>query len=291
MDGQTSDSGFAVTRHMQAGRATAPVEPGTGNLRKKSGARLSETISVKSADRVLNVLEALSGAPYSFSELSNELAIPRSSLSQLLRNLANRGYVTHDESASRYRLGDKVRDLVARAGPRQLSQVVAPHVEEACRALRETCAFYQRADDDARVVSTQSGNQALRYSMRLGDQAPLHAISAGRAILAALPAPAREAYLAGVRPVRFTEETVTDVGKIRALINEAIAVGFAYSVEEYTKGVVGIARAVVAGDRVIGAVNFAVPTARFGRQLELDAQRILARTAQAIALALVRDGW
>ncbi len=54
---------------------------------------------------------------------------------------------------------------------------------------------------------------------------------------------------------------------------------------------VGIARAVIADGRVIGAVNFAVPAVRFNRQLEQDARYILARTAQAIALALIRNGW
>lgn len=268
----------------------APLETGGRDLRDASTSTVSDESSVKSADRVLNLLETLSQAPRSFTELSQGLGIPRSSLFQLLRNLLNRGYVAQDGVAGRYLLGDKVRELIARVGPRPLSEIAAPHLEEACHALNETCAFYQRVDDEALVVSTQSGDQALRYSMRLGDRAPLYAVSAGRAILAALPDRAREAYLAGVTLRRFTERTTTDVRKIRRLINEAAAAGFAYSVEEYTKGVVGIARAVVVDDSVVGAVNFAVPAVRFDDGLDRDARRILSRTAQAIEQALVRSG-
>src|SRR3546814_16066677 len=110
---------------------------------------------VKSADRVLNLLELLAFTPtaQSFTELSQALAIPKSSLFQLLKNLLNRGYVRQDEDTGRYLLGDKVRDLVTKRGPRPLEEVVAPHLAAACRDLNETCAFYKRVGDQAQVIA------------------------------------------------------------------------------------------------------------------------------------------
>src|SRR3546814_937902 len=116
---------------------------------------------VKSADRFLNLLELLAFTPtaQSFTELSQALAIPKSSLFQLLKNLLNRGYVRQDEDTGRYLLGDKVRELVTKRGPRPLEEVVAPHLEAACRDLNETCAFYQRVGGQAQVIATRSGGQ------------------------------------------------------------------------------------------------------------------------------------
>src|SRR3546814_14591254 len=92
--------------------------------------------------------------------------------------------------------------------------------------------------------------------MRLGDRAPLLVVSAGRAILAAGPDRVRDAYLRNLTPVAFTDRTTTDIEDIRRLIERAASPGFAYSLEEFTKGVAGIARAVALDCKVVGAVNF-----------------------------------
>jgi DNA-binding IclR family transcriptional regulator len=242
---------------------------------------------VKSADRVLNLLELLALAPtaQSFTELSQTLEIPKSSLFQLLKNLLARGYVRQDEDTGRYLLGDKVRELAAKRGTRPPEEVVAPYLEAACRDLNETCAFYQRVGEEAQVIATRSGGQALGYSMRLGDRAPLFVISAGRAILAAGPDRIRDAYLHGLTPVAFTDRTTTDIADIRRVIERAASTGFAYSIEEFTKGVVGIARTVALDGNVIGAVNFAIPAVRFDKELDLKAQRVLTATAENVQRA------
>ena len=55
----------------------------------------TKSVSVKSADRVLDLLELLTrrGKAMSHTELSLALGIPKSSLTQLLRNLTDRGYL------------------------------------------------------------------------------------------------------------------------------------------------------------------------------------------------------
>lgn len=50
---------------------------------------------VKSADRALDLLELISAFPeqLTFSQIAEAVAMPKSSLSQLLSNLASRGYI------------------------------------------------------------------------------------------------------------------------------------------------------------------------------------------------------
>src|SRR3546814_4131715 len=93
---------------------------------------------VKSADRVLNLLELLAFTPtaQSFTELSQALAIPKSSLFQLLKNLLNRGYVRQDKDTGRYLLGDTVRELV----PKRRSE---EHASELQSQMRITYAVFR----------------------------------------------------------------------------------------------------------------------------------------------------
>jgi hypothetical protein len=70
---------------------------------------------VKSADRVLDLFELLGrwGAEMSHTDLVEALQIPKSSLTQLLRNLVSRGYIEFSPSTKGYRLGRRVHAPVA----------------------------------------------------------------------------------------------------------------------------------------------------------------------------------
>jgi DNA-binding IclR family transcriptional regulator len=83
---------------------------------------------VKSAGRVLDILEAVaaSAGHASFSSLMTGLAIPRSSLFQLLGNLTARGYLQQDAATLHYRLGAKIGELARRQPSPPLRQIVQP---------------------------------------------------------------------------------------------------------------------------------------------------------------------
>ena len=72
--------------------------------------------SVKSADRVFDLLELLAatGRAMSHGELSRRTAIPKGSLTALLRNLITRGYVEYLERTQDYRLGERAYELARR---------------------------------------------------------------------------------------------------------------------------------------------------------------------------------
>src|SRR5688572_31290895 len=64
-----------------------------------------EFTPVKSADRTIDVLEALAGGASSLAELASRLRIPKSSLHSILRTLEHRGWVDADPTRSTYSLG------------------------------------------------------------------------------------------------------------------------------------------------------------------------------------------
>ena len=73
-----------------------------------------------------------------------------------------------------------------------------------------------------------------------------------------------EAYLS---TVTFEATTTRTIGSVEALRREVGAVrqrGTAYSFEEYTPGIVGLAKAVLGTDgELLGSINVAMPTVRY----------------------------
>jgi DNA-binding IclR family transcriptional regulator len=228
-------------------------EPMAGTIRK-----------VKSADRTLDLLEALAAAPKPLSpaELSAALGIPRSSLFHLAGTLIDRGYLTVD-AENRYRLGARLAEVFGRTRPEvHLGNLVDPVLQELSLAINETSGFSIQHGDDVEVVATHISQHALTYTMRKADLAPLYAVSAGKVILAHKSADWLDAYLQRVRFERFTPNTIQSHERLLREIERARLEGFGTVDQEFTPGIIGLAAPVSVDGRVIGAVNVAMPSVR-----------------------------
>src|SRR5258705_11889923 len=113
--------------------------------------------AVKSADRVLDLFELLAhaGREMSHSEIAEVLQIPKSSLSQLLKNLIARGYVEVTVNGRGYRLGVTLLGLSQRAGRiRHLATQSAPFLADLTRKTRETSTVNLVQGGEADVRAT-----------------------------------------------------------------------------------------------------------------------------------------
>jgi DNA-binding IclR family transcriptional regulator len=243
---------------------------------------------VKSADRTFDILEYVADAaePPSFSQLLAGLGIPRSSLFHLLRNLLVRGYLEQDADTERYRLGDRVRTLAERLKAPPLSTLVLPSLRQLSGELNETSGFYVPAGDTVEAIASATSGQALAYTMKVGERAPLYAVSGGKIALAHLPPEELAAYFKRVSFDAITPKTLRSRQRLRNEVAAAQRDGFAYSREEFTPGIVGIAVAVAHEERFFGALNLAVPTARFTTERETTFRRQLRAVATALSQKL-----
>jgi IclR family transcriptional regulator, acetate operon repressor len=249
-----------------------------------------EAISpVKSADRTFDILEYVADAaePPSFSLLLADLGIPRSSLFHLLRNLLVRGYLEQDVDTERYRLGERVRMLAERLDGAPLAAVVQPYLRQLSGELNETSGFYVRVGDSVEAIASATSGQALAYTMKVGERAPLYAVSSGKITLAHLRPEELAAFLKRVSFDAITQRTLRSRQRLRDEVTAAQRDAFAYSYEEFTPGIVGIATAVVHDGRFFGALNLAIPTARFTTEREATFRRHLRAVAASLAQKLL----
>ncbi len=244
------------------------------------------TVSIKSADRVLDLLELLSskGRALSHTEIARILRIPKSSLTQLLRNLAGKGYVALAPGSNSYELGPSFFALLRRANKgADIVSLSRPILERLTAATHESSSFNLFRGDYLERVCGVDSPQVLTYRMTPGTRFLLYSSSGGKAVLAALPEGERERYLASVRLVPRTEATVKTITELRRQLAKAAREGVAYSHGEHMLGVMAIAAVVRRQDGYpIGAFNVAIPRIRYSHVVRALCVRELKAAAAAL---------
>ncbi len=239
----------------------------------------AQSSQVKSATRTLDIIEYVvaHNRPLVAQEIATALGIPVSSLSYLLSTLVEREYLVRD--ARRYSAGPGLARLQASREGFTLADRAAPLVRTLRVQLNETTSFFVRHDWEIEAIVTESSEHALRYSVPQGRRLPMHALAAGKVLLASLEADELDRYFAEVQREVFTSETVTDEKRLRAQLDEARHTGFAMTDEEFSRGIVGIGKLATMGGVPVGSLSVAVPKVRFDDDLHARVADLLERTA------------
>jgi DNA-binding IclR family transcriptional regulator len=228
--------------------------------------------SVKSADRVLDLFELLArrNEGLSHKEIAEKLDIPKSSLTQLLKNVVGRGYISFSAKEKCYRLGERFKAMARQTSGRQDFVTLAqPILEDITSQTRESSALNILRGDMAEVVATVNSSQRLVSHMRLGDLAPLYAISGGKILLAELSTEALNDYLSHVSFEAIASNTISSADELRRELDKVRRNGIAYSIEEFTPGIVGLAKSVIGADgELLGSINVALPAVRYNPKSE-----------------------
>lgn len=242
--------------------------------------------NVKSAVRALEILETVvrQNRPMAAHEIATTLAIPVSSLSYLLTTLQQRDYLRRE--GRHYRPGPALDRLRPDRGAAGLKELVDPLVRALRDQLNETVTFFVRREHVIEALSTEIGLHALRYTVNVGQRAPMHSMSAGKALLAAMSDAELEDYLATSERQRFTPNTICDAAPLRREIEEVRRTGIARTREEQTSGILGYARAVVRDGEAVGAFAVAIPVARHSEAFERRIIDLLTRSAGVLAESL-----
>ena len=148
-------------------------------------------VNAKSAERVLDILELVTTTPdgLSRSEIAEQLGIPKSSASVLLRSLVERRYLQSDGSGRRLKLGIKAFETGS-AFLHQVSLLDAARevLDELVRELNETCHLaVLDGTDVVYLEKVDPPHSAVQLVTFVGSRLPAAWTAVGRAQLAFLP--------------------------------------------------------------------------------------------------------
>lgn len=227
---------------------------------------------VKSADRAFQILRCISDANdgMNHKDLSGALRIPGSSLSALLSNLVDRGYLSFDPMSRRYTMGPEILYLAGRylAGLDMVT-LGQPILRSLVAATRESALLAVRKDDYIQIVMKENCTESIQRVIEVGERTPLYATAAGKAILAHLDEEEMENYLSSVTLKPLTQRTITDKELLVDQIKKIRSGAIAYCHRENDEHIIAMAAPVFdLHGRVVASITVPVPAVRFGKKKE-----------------------
>ena len=247
--------------------------------------------TVKSADRVLDVLELLTSEPdgLTLSEVAMRVGWPKSSTHALLRTLENRGYLSRDLDSRTFRIGIRIWEAgQAYRLQDDLVRQALPAMRRVVETVEETVQLAIRDGRDNVYVAKVESRQPMQLVSRVGSRIPSHGTGLGKVLLADLGDPELADLYAGVALTRFTPNTITDFARLKRELSTVRTRGYAEDKEEFALGLRCIAVPIPdLHGRTIAAMSCSVPSARLDGP---KAERILGLLRQAVAEVAGRMG-
>ena len=149
--------------------------------------RDKESYSIQAVENALDVLEALSDIEddVRISQLSEKLAMNKTSVFRLLATFESRGYVEREECSGKYRLGLSAYEI----GQKFLSRMVLlkharPVVERLARGCNEAVYIAIRRGNEVLFLDMVDTTQKVKIVPLVGNRYPLATTAAGQVQLA-----------------------------------------------------------------------------------------------------------
>ncbi|WP_458098044.1 IclR family transcriptional regulator [Roseomonas sp. WA12] len=228
---------------------------------RRSEAR--STMYVRQAANALEILEYFARRlrPATPAEIADDLAWPRSSTFNLVTTLATKGYLYEQPGRIGYYPSPRwlsLAELVAGADP--LPPELQRLVHAVSRESGETTLIATAAGTDAVFLYVEQSRQPVRYFAQVGDRVPIHASSAGRALIAQATPNERQKLYRRIAFEAHSPTTPMTPASVEAAIAEAEERGFHQSHAEYTPDLAGVALAISGQPRrlsilVVGPVS------------------------------------
>jgi DNA-binding IclR family transcriptional regulator len=243
--------------------------------------------AVQSVERAIAILKSFSAddPEIGVGELGRRLGLAKSTVFRLLSTLEAGGLVAQNPETNRYRLGVDLIGLANNVvGYPNLRRVASPLLRRLANTLQETVSLSVLDCNDAvNVEQFVPPGRLVVHVGWVGRRMPVHAVSAGRAIIAFLPEEELTRLLDGNLEA-LTPHTTTDPGALRAELARVRRRGYATSFEELEEGLNALAAPVRNREaQVIASVSVSGPSYRLTRERVVAIAPEVIRTAEQVS--------
>lgn len=221
------------------------------------------------------------------SGLAARTGLSRAAVRRLVLTLVHLGYVR--ALGRDYALSPRVLELgFGCLGSLQLTDLAQPLIEQLAQRVGHSCSMAVLEGQSIVYVLRVPVRRVMTVALGVGARLPAYAASMGRVLLGGLPPESLDKWLQACRPQRLTPHTVADVRRLRRIVAEVRAQGYAYVEQELELGLCSLAVPVRDRDgHVIAALNASLPYhADAARHALRDVLPELRATATAIERCL-----
>jgi DNA-binding IclR family transcriptional regulator len=209
------------------------------------------------------------------TQLAERAGLPVPTAHRLVGELVDWGALTRTGSGD-YVVGRRLWDIGLLA-PLQagLVELASPYLHDLYGATHATVHLAVRDDTEVLYLDRLRGSASVPVVSTVGSRLPMHATGVGKILLAHAPIEVQQRVLADLP--RITAYTVTQPGRLRRQLAQAIRDDHATTTEEMTLGACSVAVPVRRGGEVVAALGLVVPSLRRDRPRLVAALQVAAR--------------
>ena len=226
--------------------------------------------------KFIAVLQLIADAqtPPNVARLSAASGYPRPTVHRIVAALQAEGLIIASGSGNTFGLGPRLINFASHSWERSDLRLAAVDALTQLRDVTsETIHLAVPSQGEMVYIEKLESPHAVRMASRIGTRVSLTSSSVGKAYLATLPAPEREALLKDAPLVRFTGHTLTDLDAVRREIEATAERGHAEDREENEASICCYGAAIRGPDgRAAGCVSISMPT--FRRRDDVEAAYI-----------------
>lgn len=249
-----------------------------------------EIDAVKSVETLFDIVEYLwEKKGTTLSKASADLEYAKSTIHRHLTTLERRGYLVRDDG---YYVGLRFLELGQQARTRQPAYHLAKEkVDELAIMTDERPQFIVEEHDQAVYIHRAYGDDAVRTDPGIGRRIPLHATSAGKAILAVMSTVKRSRIIEQTSFKGITSQTITESDELRAELERIREHGYAFNRQENLNGLHAVGVPVMGPEGgVIGGLSVSGPSHRLtGDRFEEELPTLLLGTANELELNIAHS--
>ncbi|WP_340098694.1 IclR family transcriptional regulator [Salinibaculum salinum] len=219
--------------------------------------------AVKSTDRTFRIVESLKqmdGARV--TELARELDMANSTVHRHLQSLLENKYVV--KKGDVYHLGMRFLDIGDYVrNRREVFRLAEDKVNQLAEKTDERGEFLVEEYGEIVFVHREVGDNAVQADSHIGKRLPIHATSAGKAIMAFLPDERVSEIIEQKGLESYTENTITDEETLRDELEQIREDHVAFAQQEYIQQLNSVSVPIIdVNDRVCGALGISGPAHR-----------------------------
>lgn len=249
---------------------------------------------IQSLKRAVSILKTftIDDAEIGVGDLSRRLQLPKSTVFRLLSTMESEGLIRQNPDTRKYRLGLELLSLAGNIRVHsELQNLARPYLRRLSNTLNETVNL--SILDRNFTVNIEQFVSAERLVMRVGwvgRQMPIHAVSAGKVIVAYLPDEEQADYLEGEHEA-LTQNTKTDKEVLREELSSIREHGYAIAFEELEDGLHAISAPIWNHvGSAIASVSVSGPAYRLTKQRLDEITPQVVKTALQVSQAMGYQG-
>lgn len=216
--------------------------------------------------KACDVLDQVASYPHPvrFGQLLETSTFPKATLYRFLQTLLSQGMLSYDPDRQTYALGMRLVRLAHAAWTHSsLAPIARAHLDQLSIDVGETVHLAQMDSAHVLYVDKRNASDPVEMYSQAGKVGPAYCTGVGKAMLAYLDEDELARVIAQQSFHRFTPETLTTNGDLRAELEAIKKRGYAFDREEHEPGIICIAMPILTdGGRVLGALSVTGSTQR-----------------------------